>query len=292
MESLKNAGCIGFSNGKKPIVNTCVLRNALAYASTLDLLTILDAQDPWLTESGVMRDGASSILAGLPGIPDSNELIGVNRHLILVKETGVRAHFRSLSVSQAAFLVAEEKDLKVTSDVNILHLHLCDEDIDPFDPNFNVTPPLPSKKDRDLLRLSLADGKISALSSQHEPVNKDFKERTFESSKPGVSGFDTFLPLMLNLLEDKTFEISKLIASVTSLPSEILRLEEGDLSIGKPANICIFDPNLEWKAEPDKLMSWGKNTPFINKRLKGKVTNTIVAGDLVYSSENNRFSTK
>ena len=101
-----------------------------------------------------------------------------------------------------------------------------------------------------------------------------------------------FLPLMLNLLEDKTFEISKLIASVTSLPSEILRLEEGDLSIGKPANICIFDPNLEWKAEPDKLMSWGKNTPFINKRLKGKVTNTIVAGDLVYSSENNRFSTK
>ena len=88
MESLKNAGCIGFSNGKKPIVNTCVLRNALAYASTLDLLTILDAQDPWLTKSGVMRDGAPSILAGLPGIPDSNELIGVNRHLILVKETG------------------------------------------------------------------------------------------------------------------------------------------------------------------------------------------------------------
>ena len=60
------------------------------------------------------------------------------------------------------------------------------------------------------------------------------------------------------------FEIS-LMSSVTSL-----------------SDITIFDPNEEYVYTKDKIVSKAKNSPFINRKLKGKVKYTIVSGDIVY----------
>ena len=117
MEALKAAGCIGLATNGKSVINTSVLRNALAYASSLDLLILLDSHDAWLNNGGVMRSGPSSIMAGLAGVPNSSELIGLMRNLILVEEIGVRAHMRNLSVSESAVLIARFSGAKVSSDV-------------------------------------------------------------------------------------------------------------------------------------------------------------------------------
>ena len=201
MEALKTAGCFGLATNGRSVINTSVLRNALAYASSLDLLILLDSHDAWLNDGGIMRSGPSSIMAGLAGIPNSSELIGLMRNLILVEEIGVRAHMRNLSVSGSAGLIARYNGALVSSDVSISHLALCDEDVDPCDSNFKVMPPLPTKTDQDLLLAQLSCGEIDILSSKHQPIAADFKSSTFESSKPGISGFDTFLPLMLQIAD-------------------------------------------------------------------------------------------
>ena len=205
MEALKAAGCIGLATNGKSVINTSVLRNALAYASSLDLLILLDSHDAWLNDSGIMRSGPSSIMAGLAGVPNSSELIGLMRNLILVEEIGVRAHMRNLSVSGSAGLIARYNGALVSSDVSISHLALCDEDVDPCDSNFKVMPPLPTKTDQDLLLAQLSCGEIDILSSKHQPIAADFKSSTFESSKPGISGFDTFLPLMLQIADGAVY---------------------------------------------------------------------------------------
>ncbi len=289
METLKATGCIGLATNGRPIINTSVLRNALAYASSLDLLLLLDSQDVWLNDGGIMRSGPSSIMAGLAGIPNSSELIGLTRNLILVEEIGVRAHMRNLSVSGSAGLIARYNGALVSSDVSISHLALCDEDVDPCDSNFKVMPPLPTKTDQDLLLAQLSCGEIDILSSKHQPIAADFKSSTFESSKPGISGFDTFLPLMLQIADSGKISLPRLIEATTSAPAKAMRVDGGDLSINSKADICVFDPDLMWVADKENYKSLGQNSPLFGNTLKGKVTQTLIDGNIVYDYQESQY---
>jgi dihydroorotase len=56
------------------------------------------------------------------------------------------------------------------------------------------------------------------------------------------------------------------------------------LANGARADICIFDPAQHWTVVPEKLVSAGKNTPFADWELVGKVSHTLLAGKLVYQS--------
>tara|TARA_B100000676_G_scaffold128657_1_gene127626 strand:- start:3516 stop:4802 length:1287 start_codon:yes stop_codon:yes gene_type:complete len=282
MEALKTAGCIGLATNGRSVINTSVLRNALAYASSLDLLILLDSHDAWLNDGGIMRSGPSSIMAGLAGIPNSSELIGLMRNLILVEEIGVRAHMRNLSVSESAVLIARFSGAKVSSDVSISHLALCDENIDSCDPNFKVIPPLPTKTDQDILLAQLSKGEIDILSSKHQPITADYKSGTFESSKPGISGFDTFLSLMLRIADSGKITLPRLIEAATSAPAKAMGIDGGDLSINSKADICVFDPNLMWVADKENFKSLGQNNPLFGTTLKGKVTQTLIDGNIIY----------
>ena len=285
MEALKGAGCIGLATNGRPVIDTSVLRNALAYASSLDLLLLLDSHDAWLNNGGLMRSGPSSILAGLGGIPTSSELIGLTRNLILVKEIGVRAHMRNLSVSESAELIARYGGASVSSDVSISHLALCDENVDPCDPNFKVIPPLPTKIDQEILLTQLSSGEIDILSSKHQPIAADYKSGTFEGSKPGISGFDTFLPLMLRIADSGKITLARLIEAATSAPAKAMEIDGGDLSINSKADICIFDPDLRWVANKENYKSLGQNSPLFGNTLKGKVTQTLIDGNIIYDHQ-------
>ena len=282
MEALKATGCFGLATNGRSVINTSVLRNALAYASSLDLLILLDSHDAWLNDGGIMRSGPSSFMAGLAGVPNSSELIGLTRNLILVEEIGVRAHMRNLSVSESARLIAQYSGATVSSDVSISHLALCDESVDSCDPNFKVVPPLPTKTDQDVLVAQLSTGQIDILSSKHQPIAADYKSGTFESSKPGISGFDTFLPLMLRIADSGKITLPRLIEAATAAPAKAMGINGGDLSINSKADICVFDPNLMWVADKKNYKSLGQNNPLFGTTLKGKVTQTLIDGSIIY----------
>jgi dihydroorotase len=90
------------------------------------------------------------------------------------------------------------------------------------------------------------------------------------------------LPLTLQLTDKKGLSLSGAIATVTSHPATIAGLEAGTLSPGVIADICIFDPDQIWTVERDQLKSAGKNTPFPGWEMTGKVTHTLLGGQLVY----------
>ena len=286
MYGLKTAGCSGFSNGRIPIVDSCILKNAFLYASTLELPIFISPKDHWLSRQGVMRDGASSVSAGLPGISRSCELIGLSRELTLLNEADGRGHVKNLSTGDSTSLIKDFNNENFTSDVSIYHLCLNDSLVNPFDSNFNFDPPLPSISDQERLIRQLESGEISSLSSAHTPLKIEEKATTFENSKPGSSGFDTFAGLMCSLVETNKVSIENAIAAITEKPAIILgKPEKGTLSCGTSADICVFDPSLLWKVSPEKIMSNGKNTPFLNKQLKGKVIHTILNGKPIYQSK-------
>jgi dihydroorotase len=287
MHALKAAGCVGVSNGGNAITDTAVFRNALEYAATLDLTVFLKPEDHWLAAKGLIHEGLISTKKGLAGIPASAELVDLAKSLVLIEQTGARAHFQCLSVARSKhyLIEARKRGLSITSDISISHASLCDEDILDFDTNFHVRPPLRGRSDRRGLVTAVAKGAIDAITAHHEPHDRDSKATTFASSSTGISTLDTFLPLILSLVEKGEISLMRAIDSISIQPALALGQKSDGISIGAVADLCCFDPKKEWLVTADTMKSLGKNSPFINQLMKGKVTSTIVAGKLVFSEK-------
>jgi dihydroorotase len=284
MGALKHAGCVGVTNALSPITNTLVLRRAFEYAATHDLTVFLHANDPWLSEQGCVHEGKVSTRLGLPGIPEAAETVGVARDLVLIEQTGVRAHFCQLSTARAAAMIgqARAQGLPVSADVTVHHLFLTELDVQGFNAQCHVRPPLRTEQDRDGLRAALAAGSISAICSDHQPHEADVKQNTFCTTEPGISGLETLLPLTLRLVHEDVLTMTAAIACLTSLPAAILGIPAGALTPGRPADLCIFDPYRRWRLDEDSLVSRGHNTPFLGQEFLGRVTHMLVGGRIVY----------
>lgn len=285
MRELKDAGCVGTTNALQPVKSTLVMRRALEYAASHDITVFIQAFDPWLSD-GCAHEGAVSTRLGLAGIPVCAETIAIARDLQLIELTGAKAHFCQLSSAKAVQLIkqAQEDGLPVTADVTAHHLHLTEMDIGYFDSNCHVIPPLRTQRDQDALRHALKSGVISNIVSDHQPHGSDAKLAPFAETEAGISAVETLLPLALKMIDDQAMQLSDVLALLTSQPAKTLGLQEGTLSIGSDADICIFDPQEYWVVDREKLLSQGKNTPFHSWELKGKVNYTFKAGEMVFQS--------
>ena len=284
MMALKEAGCIGISNGLSPIKNSLVLRRAMEYAATLDFTLFINAADPWLQAQGCIHEGMVSARLGLGGIPEAAETIAVSRDLLLIEQTGVSAHFHNLSTAKAVDMIqkAQQRGLKVTADVSAHHLHLSEHDVGNYDSLSHVMPPLRSIRDREQLQQGLRDGVIGAICSNHQPLDNDAKQGPFAETKPGISGLETLLPLTLKLVDDGEISLKQAIANLSYNPAEILGIEAGQLKAGGAADICIINPNAHNECQPQRFVSTGKNSPFAGWLFNHQVTHTIFNGKIVY----------
>ncbi|MCU7905231.1 MAG: dihydroorotase [Candidatus Thiodiazotropha sp. (ex Epidulcina cf. delphinae)] len=287
MAALKTAGCIAVTNAYTPLANTLVQRRAMEYASTFDLLTIIRPEDRHLCNNGCAHEGKLADRMGLPGIPEAAETVAVARDLALAETTGAVIHFHALSSASAARTIAwaKREGRRVSADVAIHQLHLTELDMEGFDSNFHLRPPLRTDGDRDGLRDAVAKDVIQAICSDHQPHEADAKSSPFPDTEPGISGLETLLPLALKLVEQGVTDLSGVIARLTCGPADILGLPLGRLTPNHAADICIFDPRQHWRVTKEKLRSAGKNTPFVGWEMPGRVTHTLLKGRVVYAEQ-------
>jgi dihydroorotase len=283
MVSLKRAGCIAFSQAKQPIFDTQILLRAMQYAANFNFAIRLRPQDHYLARDGVAHDGEVASRLGLAGIPVCAETVAIATALQLANETGVRLHLARLSSAAGVTLVREARrnGLKVTCDVAIHYLHLSEMDIGYFDSQARFDPPLRSGSDRDALRAAAAEG-LAAVCSDHTPVDEDGKLLPFAEAMPGATALELLLPLTLKWAEEAGLPLLTALARITCDPATILGIETGSLAVGRPADICVFDPTEPWQVTPEALRSKGKNTPFMGYEMAGRVHATLVGGRVVY----------
>ncbi|MDX1409751.1 MAG: amidohydrolase family protein, partial [Saprospiraceae bacterium] len=217
MHALRNAGCTGMSNAYNPVRNNAVLRQSLEYASTFGKTVHLYCEDVALRGKGVVHEGIMSARLGLAGIPDTAETIAVSSALLLVEQTGARVHFCRISSAGSVNLIAaaRQRGLAVTADVAIANLYLTEIDLDGFNSQFHMRPPLRTDSDRAALRQALANGVIDAICSDHQPHDEDAKSAPFSQTEPGASTIDVFLSLALQLATSEGLDLPVLLQAIT-----------------------------------------------------------------------------
>jgi dihydroorotase len=286
MNTLVQAGCVGVSNAMHPISNTLVMRRVMEYAASHQIRVFIHPQDYFLSHHGCAHEGQVSSRLGLTGIPESSETIALLRDLELIELTGVTAHICQLSTARGVDIIrqAKKSGLNVSCDVTSHHLYLTEMDIDCFNGNCHVIPPLRTQRDQDALRQGLLDDTIDAIVSDHQPHDADAKLAPFAETEPGMSTIETFLPLALKLTEQTSISLNKLVTKLTTGPASILGIDAGTLSKDSIADITLIDKEYSWQVNRELFISHGKNTPFHGWELQGKVVKTLVNGKVVFST--------
>ncbi len=284
MCQLADAGCVGYTQADKAIVDTQVLWRAFEYAATFGYTIFLRAEEPFLAKNGVAHDGEIASRLGLKGIPAAAESLAIATILRIASETKTKVHLCRLSTAEGVELVkqAKQQGIAVTADVSANHLHLTEHDIGYFNAQANLRPPLRSIRDKEALCQGVKNGTIDAICSDHTPVDDDAKLVPFAEAEAGASGLELLLPLTLAWGANTRASLSDIITKITCTPASILGIASGHLSLNANADIAIFDPEQTWKVDANQLKSQGKNTPFLGLEMTGKVHYTMLNGQITY----------
>lgn len=290
MDKLASAGVIGFSDDGSPAVNSDLMRRALDCSCTLSLPVIDHCEDTTLSEGGQINEGTISTQLGLKGIPAVAEEIVVARDLALAQLTGGRLHIAHVTTEGSVDLIrhAKKKGIQVTAEVTPHHLTLTEEAVTGFNTNAKVNPPLRTERDIQALIEGLNDNTIDIIATDHAPYTEADKSCQFALASFGISGFETALGSLMTLVHDGKLSLATLTAKLTYEPAKIIGNKYGKLgtlAIGAPADVTIFDPDMDWMVDVKTFASKGKNTPLAGAKLKGKVMATIFQGKLVYKDD-------
>jgi dihydroorotase len=232
-----------------------------------------------------------------------------------------RLHLTHLSCGESVELVRRAKaaGLPVTCDVTPHHLALHDgwlggdrrftwevggspwaggrAEAAAYDPSTRVNPPLRSPDDALALARGLADGTIDAIATDHAPRTTVEKAVEFGDAAPGISGIETALGLSLRAVEAGLVDLRTLARALTVGPAAVLPRHvldgatamgdgtpapRGSLQMGAVADLVVVDRTSEWVVTPETLLSKGKNSPLLGRRLQGRVLLTVAQGRFAY----------
>jgi dihydroorotase len=281
---IKEAGAVFFTNGDKPVEDAGVLRRAMQYAASFDVLVASRPDTPALSKNTVMTAGAFAARLGLRGAPLEAEWIALERDLMLAETTGVRllADCISTARSLAAVERARKAGVKVSCSVAAYSLFFNELDVGDYLTYCKVQPPFRSESDRMALIDGLKRGAIDAVVSAHDPQPPEDKRLPIAEAAYGAVGLETLLPALLSVAVREDIPLLAALKPVTSGPADLLGLPQGRLARGAPADLVLFDPVAPWACDRDDLSSRSKNSPFDGRKLEGRVLRTWVNGATVF----------
>jgi dihydroorotase len=285
MAELAEQGAAGFTDDGRPVVAPGLMRRALQYHGITGRRLALHCEEPTLSRSGQMHEGAVSAELGFAGYPSVAESVMVERDLSLAAYEQAPLHLLHLSARESveALRAAQANGVAATAEVTPHHLCLTDEAVRTLDPNVKMNPPLRSEDDRAALVEGLRDGTIGSVATDHAPHARHEKEVPFEAAPFGVTGLETaFAALYTSLVEPGLVALETLLERMSSGPARAYGLEPPKIAVGAPANLVLLDTQATWRVEEDRFRSRSANSWLLGRTLKGQVRMTVAAGRMAF----------
>ena len=284
MGLLREAGAVAFTEGRKSLANTLLLRRALTYAKDFGAVIAHETMDPYLG-GGVMNSGLYASWLGLSGSPREAEVIPLERDLRLAAMTGGHYHAAQISCDMSVQTLrrAKETNSKVSAAVSINHLSLNENDIGEYRTFFRLSPPLRTEDDRQAMIEAVRNGTIDVIVSAHNPQDVDTKRLPFADAEAGAIGLETLLGAALRLYHNESLSLMRLIEVLSTAPAKLYGLDAGSLKVGAKADFAVVDLYEPWVVKTEELRSLSKNSSFEDAKFQGRVIRTVVSGKTVFA---------
>lgn len=281
---LKKAGAIAFSDDGMPVVNSKLMREAIIKADSLNTFVASHCEEKSVA-AGAINAGKVQEELGVPGVLPEAEEIMAAREIVISETNNVCAHICHISTSTSVNMIrdAKKRGVPITCETCPHYFTFTVEEVLNSGTNAKMNPPLREEKDRLAIIEGLKEGTIDCIITDHAPHSEEEKNKELSKAPNGIIGFETALSAeIMNLVDEGHISYLDLVKLTSYNPAQILKIDKGVIEEGKMADITIFNPNEEYVHTKDKIISKSKNSPFIDKKLKGKVKYTIVEGKVVY----------
>jgi dihydroorotase len=283
--SLKRAGVVAITDDGDCVQSNELMRRACEYAKMFDLPLMDHCQDHSMTVGAVMNEGIVSTRLGLKGWPHAAEDLIVARNAILSEYTGAHIHLQHISSKFSVEIIrrAKKRGVAITAEATPHHIALTEDALGTYDTHFKMNPPLRTEADRQEIIAGLRDGTLDILATDHAPHTDYEKDKEFDYAPNGILGLETALAISLEILvRQNKFKLPHVIDLFTRKPAQLLKLEAGTLTVGAPADLCLFDPTEKWVYDAKAGFSKSSNSPWHGQTLQGRVKTTIVNGRIIY----------
>jgi dihydroorotase len=278
MYDMQHSGAVAFGDGINSIQSAGILLKALQYVKSFDGTVIQIPDDKSIGANGLINEGIISTQLGLPGKPTIAEELLVARDLKLARYAESKLHFTGVSSAKSLEYIKRSKEtgIKVTCSVTPYHLYFTDADVQGYDTNLKVNPPLRTEADRQGVLKAIADGTVDCIASHHFPQNWDSKTCEFEYAKEGMIGLESLFGVLGQLgISNWESGLERLIMLLSVNPRKIFGLQIPEIKEGVAACLTLFNAEEEYIFTEQMIQSKSKNSPFIGKKLKGKVIGII-----------------
>lgn len=200
----------------------------------------------------------------------------VQRDLKMLKEVGGNLHICHISLEDTLNEIKKYKDEghKFTCEVGPHHIY-------GYGLNYKVNPSFAKEEDMRALIQGIKDGYIDMIGTDHAPHTEDDKK----AGSPGISNIEVAFSMVNKVFKENNISLNKLSEMMSANPAKLLGLSQGLIEEGLRADLVLIDENEIDVIDTRKFVSKGKNNPFNNQKVIGKVIMTIRDGKIAYKVE-------
>ncbi|SPF49305.1 D-hydantoinase [Candidatus Desulfosporosinus infrequens] len=152
--------------------------------------------------------------------------------------------------------------------------------------NFVCSPPMKGQESQDALWKAIKTGGIDTIATDHCPFQsyeKDWGKDDFTKIPNGCAGIENMYPYMLAAANRGKLSFNKVVELCASNPARIFGCtQKGSLTVGKDADIVIYDPEKDFTITVSAMHSDYDHTIWEGKELHGYPVMTFLRGKLVY----------
>lgn len=157
--------------------------------------------------------------------------------------------------------------------------------------NYTVSPPLRTAEDQQAVWQGLRSGLLQVLASSHRAFTPEQKKLGTDLGliPPGLSNIGALLyVLYTDGVGRKKISLNQMVNVLCAQPAQIFGLhQKGAVTVGKDADLVIFDPTEKWTLHHKDLHSDSLFSIYEGKEIQGKILMTFLRGKII--SENGRF---
>jgi dihydroorotase len=207
----------------------------------------------------------------------------------LARKHNTRLHILHISTEEELKLFTNSIPLekkRITSEACVHHLWFDKNDYATLGSQIKCNPSIKEAKHKKSILEAVLDDRIDIIATDHAPHTWEEKSGKYASTPSGVPLVQHTLNVMLEFYHQGKISLEKIVEKMSHHPAICFQIEKrGFIREGYFADLALVDVEQKWEVNKSNLLYKCNWSPFEGKTFTGKITHTIVSGNVVYEND-------